>query len=67
MQWFQNTNQNNVDNLNNIRREDRRHFGTKRSNICNIKKMTLKLTDQKYQSLVQRHEWFKLLTPKLFS
>jgi len=44
MQWLKNPNQNNVDNLNSTRREARRHFRTKRSNICNIKRMTLKLT-----------------------
>ena len=44
MQWLQNPNQNNVDNLNNKRREASRHFRAKRSNIRNIKLMTLKLT-----------------------
>jgi hypothetical protein len=30
MQWLQDPNQSNIDNLNNVRREDRRHFWNKK-------------------------------------
>jgi hypothetical protein len=33
MQWLQDPNQNNTDNLNNVRRETSRHSRTKRRNI----------------------------------
>jgi hypothetical protein len=43
VQWVQDQNQGNVDNLNNVRRADSRHFMNKR-NIRKIKLMNLKLT-----------------------
>ena len=45
MQWLQDPNHNNVDNLNNVSCEARRHFrnnNKKKRNICNIKLMNLK-------------------------
>jgi hypothetical protein len=43
MQWVQHPNQNNVDDLINVRREAIRHFRGKRRNSGNLKLMKLKL------------------------
>ena len=37
MQWLQDPKQNNVDNLNNVRREASRHFGNKKNEYRKIK------------------------------
>jgi uncharacterized NAD(P)/FAD-binding protein YdhS len=37
MQWLQNTNQSNVDNLNNVRREASRHFRNKKKEYLKTK------------------------------
>jgi hypothetical protein len=44
MQWPQDPNQNNVDNLNNIRREASGYFRKKRRYILKLNLMNLKLT-----------------------
>jgi len=44
MQWLQNTNQSNVNDLDNVRREASGHFRKKRRNIRNLKFMNLELT-----------------------
>jgi hypothetical protein len=44
IQWLQNPNQNNGDNLHNVRREASRYFRKKRRNISKLKLMKLKQT-----------------------
>jgi len=44
MQWLQDPNQSNVDNLNYVRREARRHFRSQRSHIWMIKLINRTLT-----------------------
>jgi hypothetical protein len=44
LQWLQNPNQSNVDNVNNISHELADLSGTKRKNVRKLKLMTLKLT-----------------------
>jgi len=43
MHWLQNTNQSNVNDLDNVRRETSEHFRKKRMNIRNLKFKNLKL------------------------
>ena len=53
MQWLQNPNQSNVDNLSNVRREASRHFRNKKEEYLKAKLMNLKLTIRsKYHRLV---------------
>jgi len=44
MQWLQDPNQRNVDNLNNVRREARRHFRNNKKEYLKDKIENLKLT-----------------------
>jgi hypothetical protein len=44
MQWLQNPNQSNVENLNNVRREAIRHFRNKKKEYLKLKLMNLKQT-----------------------
>jgi hypothetical protein len=44
MQWVQNANQSNVDNLNNVRREASRHFRETNKEYLKVKLRKLKLT-----------------------
>jgi len=46
MQWLQDSNQNNIDNLNNVIRQASRHSGTKRRYSWKLRLMNLKLTVQ---------------------
>jgi hypothetical protein len=43
IQWLQNRNQSNVDNLNSVRREASRHFRNKNKEYLKLKFMNLKL------------------------
>ena len=53
MQWLQNPNQSNEDNLSNVRREASRHFRNKKEEYLKAKLMNLKLTIRsKYHRLV---------------
>ena len=53
MQWLQNPNQSNVDNLSNVRPEASRHFRNKKEEYLKAKLMNLKLTIRsKYHRLV---------------
>ena len=51
MQWLQDPNQSNVDNLNNVRRETNRHFRNKRRNIWKLKMRNLKLKMRKLSGI----------------
>jgi len=44
MQWLQDRNQSNLDNLNDVRRESSRYFRNSSKNIWELKLMNLKLT-----------------------
>jgi len=44
MQWLQDPKQSNATNVNNVRREDSKHFGKKGRNIWKLILMNLKLT-----------------------
>ena len=57
MQWVQDSNQSNVDNLNNVRHEASRHFRNKKKEYLKAKIVDLE-TDSKIKNirLVQRHQ-----------
>ena len=58
MQWVQDPNQRNVDNLNNVKREGSRYFRNKEKEYLKTKIDELKLTlrPRKYQRLIQWHQ-----------
>ena len=45
MQWLQDPNQNNIDNLHNVRREASRHFRNKKKEYIKLKLFYLKSTE----------------------
>ena len=46
MQWLQDPNQNNIDNLHNVRREASRHFRNKKKEYIKLKLFYLKPTER---------------------
>ena len=58
MQWLQDPNQCNVDNLNNVRHEVSRHFRNKKKEYLKAKIDELETTSKikKYQRHIQRHQ-----------
>jgi len=57
MQWLRDPNQNNVDNLNNVRHKGSRHFGNKKEEYlkAKIKELESNSKIKKYQRLVWGH------------
>jgi hypothetical protein len=56
MQWLQDPNQSNVDNLNNLRCEASRHFRNKRKNVLKLELINLKLTVKYIYQLFIRNQ-----------
>ena len=58
MQWIHDTNQNNVDNLNSVRRDASRHFrGKKKAYLkAKIEELETNSKIKKYQGLVEGHQ-----------
>jgi hypothetical protein len=56
MQWLQDTDQSNVDNLHNGRREARKHYRNKKKEYQKAKIGEIRV-DQQIQRLVQEYLW----------
>jgi hypothetical protein len=59
MQWLQNPNQSNLDNLNNARQEARRHFRNKKREYLKAKINELEIKDKNIRELYRGINYFK--------